>query len=238
MKKLFISIAILIVVFNCFLICDVAAESAEPITTAVTEEVTEAITEAATEDLATEPVAGEGETTTATTTAPEETDETEPSLFSRLGEAWEDGTIEKLLFIAAEVALAILVTIHRVSTNANYKSLKLEAADRTATNNNKTNELIDATNATKNATELTGKSIEDVKRLFEEAKQIDKENALALEQKVDNCITAVLEFAKMLQTAYNGSKMPQPVKDMINTSYVKIEKLVTRTEEKKDESEK
>lgn len=238
MKKIFISIAILLVVFTCFSICAVATESAETITTAVTEEVTEAITEAATEELATEPVTGEGETTTATTTAPEETDETKPSFFSRLGEAWKDGTIEKLLFIAAEAAMAILVTIHRVSTNANYEALKLEAAERTATNNGKTNELIDATNATKSAAELTGKSIEDVKRLFEEAKQIDKENALALEQKVDNCLTAVSEFAKMLQTAYNGSKMPQPVKDMINTSYVKIENIVSSMESAKNDTER
>lgn len=238
MKKLFISIAILLVVFTCFSICAAATESAETIITAVTEEVTEEITEAATEELATKSVAEAGDTTTATTTAPEETNETEPSIFSRLSEAWEYGTVSKLLFIALDVVVAILVTIHRASTNKNYEDLKREAAEHTVTNNSKTNELIDATNAAKSASDRTDKSIADVKRLFEEAKQIDKENNFALEQKIDNCLTAVSEFAKMLQTAYNGSKMPQPVKDMINTSYVKIENIVSSMESAKNDTER
>lgn len=227
MKKFFISISILLVVAACFSFGTFA------------EEIPEAVTNAVTEEIPAEPSEEiEKEATETTEVLPEEQTQEAPSFLSRLAESWEDGTIEKLLFIAAEIALAILVTIHRVSTNANYNALKLEAAEKTAANNGKTNELIDATNSAKAASEKTEKSIEIVKQLFENAKQIDKENALALEQKVDNCLTAVSEFAKMLQTAYNGSKMPQPVKDMINTSYVKIENIVSAMERAKNDTER
>ena len=220
MKKLLISISILLIVCSCFSICAFAEESTE----AVTETVTEAVTD---------PVVEEEAAPEETTEAPESTTETAPSLFSRLGEAWEDGSIEKLLFIVAEIAIAILVTVHRVSTNANYKTLKLDVKKNTEENNKKTNELIDAINGATSASEKTEKSIELVKQLFEQIKQIDAENAIALEQKVDNCLNAVSEFAKMLQTAYNGSKMPQPVKDMINMSYVKIENIVSAVDGEK-----
>lgn len=222
MKKIFISISVLLVVAACLSFGTFA------------EEIPEAVTDSVTEEIPAEPTEEiEKEATETTEVLPEEQTQEAPSFLSRLGEAWEDGSIEKLLYIAIEIAIAILVTRYNISTNANYKALNIAAKKQNEANANKTNELIDATNAAKSASEQTKKSIELVKQLFEQIKQIDAENALALEQKVDNCLNAVSEFAKMLQTAYNGSKMPQPVKDMINMSYVKIENIVSAVDGEK-----
>lgn len=233
MKKLFLTITFIALLLSCFSLSVFSEGETElGITTEAVETAPIEEPAAAPAEDADPPVVAE------TPDAGADTHTEPPTLLSRIEEAWEEGSIEKLVFIAAEIALTILVLISRASTNANYKALKLETGKNKLATDEKTNELIDATNSAKIASESAEKNVGAIIELFNDQKKIDTEKSIAIEKKVDDCLLAVSEFAKMLQTAYSGSKMPQPVKDMINTSYVKIEKIVTRTEEKKDESEK
>lgn len=165
-------------------------------------------------------------------TKTEESIATEHTLLSRLQEAWENGTVVDAAVIlwGAINTIALLIANH--SGKVSSDKLKNTMRINTKTSNDKTDELVNATNTME--TSITGLS-QNVERILPQLQQelqsaqaFDAKQIELLRQSADRCVAAVGVFAEMMQTIYSGSKtLPQPTKNLVNEKYLKILQLTS-----------
>ena len=171
-------------------------------------------------------------TETETDAYTEATAEASATFYSRMQEAWADGDLKSLILIFFGILNSVLVIISKKAGNNNSKSIEKSMETNKNQTNAKTNELINATNEAKAASESTALSVEAINKTLQDQKTQDQQSVQELTKKIDNCLVAVTECAKMLQTVYSGSKLPQPVKDMVNNSYVRLENILNQEAKK------
>jgi uncharacterized protein YoxC len=163
------------------------------------------------------------------TDAVEDATEDLPTLFSRLGEAWENGDVKDVVVILGVLISNIYLTIVKRSGKTSADDVKANINAATQNITGKTNELVDSLNhLEEKANELFAKVeliLPELSEAIANVKLADAESVAQLCKKADACGNAVVAFASMMQSIYANSKtIPQPVKDMVNASYVEVTK--------------
>lgn len=237
-KKIFTIIFALLIIMNMSVM--ISGVSADTVTENATEEsaktFSEVITDSATPPVSNEAVEPNDEVAEETGGLPPEGEKdtdgayvqiTEPTFFSRLHEAWENGDIMDVVVIVWGVVSTIFMFVLKNADKVNSIAVRADINKNTATSNAKINELIATTNSVeteaKKLSEQVSKVLPEVNKSLDGVKLADDEKIKELSSKVDSCGKAVVAFATMMQTIYSNSKtLPQPTKDVVNANYVSV----------------
>lgn len=151
----------------------------------------------------------------------------EQTFFSRLTEAWESGDVMDAAVIVWGIVNTLFMLVLKKQSTKDSKLVRSDVKSNTAATNQKTNELISSVNAADETVKALSQRIEqflpEFQKALQEARVTDAQSIQLLEQKVAQCIMAIVTFAEMMQTVYSGSStLPRPTKDLVNSKYLKV----------------